>query len=98
MGRVSESEVTMEYTGPSAADYEDIGWPKTDGFVSNSRDILSTTKAYEAGLFSAGSDYCTILLSVSSLAYKVWDNVRPRPKDHWGHVNPLKVPVGVRPG
>jgi hypothetical protein len=67
----------MEYTGPSAADYESIGWPRTDDFVSDSKDILSTTKACESGLFSSGPDYCTILLAVSSLPYKDKDTGLP---------------------
>jgi hypothetical protein len=67
----------MEYTGPSAADYESIGWPKTDAFVSDSREILSTTKVYEAGLFSEGPNYCTVLVAVSSLPYKDKDTGLP---------------------
>jgi hypothetical protein len=39
--------LTMDYTGPSEAEYESIGWPKTDAFVSDSRDIISTTSYKE---------------------------------------------------
>ena len=56
-------------------DFQSVGWPQTDSLVSDSRDILSTTRAYD--LFSKGSSYCTILVAVSALDYTDKDTKLP---------------------
>ena len=68
--------------GPTTEEYAKVGWPRTDGLVSDAIDIISTTAAYEQGLFSSQSDYCTVLLAVSSLPYKDKNTGLPAAADY----------------
>ena len=80
----------MERVGPTADDYAKAGWPKTDGLVSDAKDIISTTAACKENLFSTESELCTVLLAVSSLSYKDKNTGEPAEADYGIYWTPEK--------